>query len=77
LSGERQRQNNKPQGDRAMTDAELDAYMDATAALLELPIAPEWRAEVRANLAMTFRLGRLVAEFELPDEADPAPVFTA
>jgi hypothetical protein len=60
-----------------MTDAELDAFMDASAVALELTIAPEWRAAVRANLAVTFRMGALVAEFALPDEAEPAPVFTA
>jgi hypothetical protein len=60
-----------------MTDAELDAFMDASAVVLGVVIAPEWRAAVRANLAVTFRLGDVVAEFELPDEAEPAPVFTA
>jgi hypothetical protein len=60
-----------------MTDAELDAFMDASAIVLGVAIAPEWRAAVRANLAVTFRLGGVVAEFELPDEAEPAPVFTA
>jgi hypothetical protein len=60
-----------------MTDAELDAFMDATAVVLGLTIASEWRISVRANLAVTFRLGAVVGEFELPDEAEPAPVFTA
>jgi Protein of unknown function (DUF4089) len=60
-----------------MTDAELDAFMDATSIVLGLTIAPEWRDAVRANLAVTFRLGAVVREFELPDEAEPAPVFTA
>jgi hypothetical protein len=60
-----------------MTDAELDAYIDASAVALGLAIAPEWRAAVRANLAITFRLGAVVAEFELSDEAEPAPVFMA
>jgi len=26
---------------------------------------------------MTIRLGRMVGDFELPDEAEPAPVFMA
>jgi hypothetical protein len=60
-----------------LNDGDLDAYIDASAVVLGLTIAPEWRAAVRANLATTFRLGALVAEFELPDEAEPAPVFTA
>jgi Protein of unknown function (DUF4089) len=66
------------QGDAiAMTDAELDAFMDASAVVLGLTVEPEWRATVRANLAVTFRMGALVADFELSDEAEPAPVFTA
>ncbi len=60
-----------------MNDSDLDAFMDASAVVLGLAIAPEWRDGVRANLAVTFRLGELVGTFELPDEADPAPVFTA
>lgn len=64
-------------GERLMNDADLDAYIDASAVVLGLSIAPEWRAAVRANLAIAFRLGAVVAAFELPDEAEPAPVFTA
>jgi hypothetical protein len=60
-----------------MTGAELDAFMDASAVMLGLTIDPEWRAVVRDNLAVTFRMGTLVGSFELPDEAEPAPVFTA
>jgi hypothetical protein len=60
-----------------MTDAELDAYIDACAVVLGLTIAPEWRGAVRANLAVTFLLGGVVNAFALPDEAEPAPVFTA
>jgi hypothetical protein len=63
--------------ERPTTDAELDAYIDASSVVLGLTIAPEWRAAVRANLAVTFRLGAVVEEFELPDEAEPAPVFMA
>jgi hypothetical protein len=60
-----------------MTEADLDAFIDASAVVLGLTIRPEWRAAVRDNLAFTFRAGALVREFELPDEAEPAPVFTA
>jgi hypothetical protein len=62
---------------RDLTDAELDAFMDSSAAILGLTIEPEWRAAVRANLAVTFRLGGLLMERDLPDAAEPAPVFTA
>ena len=60
-----------------MTDAELDAYVDASAVALGLTIAPEWRAAARANLAVSLRMGDLVDTFELPDDAEPAPVFQA
>jgi hypothetical protein len=60
-----------------MTDADLEAYMDASASVLGLTIAPEWRAAVRVNLEVTFRMAALVEGFELPDEAEPAPVFAA
>ncbi|MCX7376149.1 MAG: DUF4089 domain-containing protein [Alphaproteobacteria bacterium] len=59
-----------------MTDAELEAYMDASAAVLGIAIAPEWRDAVRANLALSLRMATVVAAFPLEDEAEPAPVFT-
>ncbi len=59
-----------------MTEAELDAYMDASAAVLGIGIAPEWRDAVRANLALSLRMAAIVAAFPLEDEAEPAPVFT-
>ena len=60
-----------------MTEANLDSFMDASATVLGLVIQREWRDAVRANLAVTFRMGALVMEFPLPDEAEPAPVFSA
>lgn len=60
-----------------MTDPELDAYVDATARALGIPLQPEWRDAVKANLAVSFRMAALVAAFPLPDEAEPAPVFEA
>jgi 1-carboxybiuret hydrolase subunit AtzG-like protein len=55
----------------------IDTLIDASAAALGLPIEPEWRAGIKANLQVSLRLGALVADFELPDEAEPAPVFEA
>lgn len=60
-----------------MTDQELDAVIEAQAALLGLAIEPDWRAAVRANLQVTLRFGALLDDFPLPDEAEPAPVFAA
>jgi Protein of unknown function (DUF4089) len=55
----------------------LDNYIDAVAKALALPIEAAWRPSIRANLDVSLRLARLVDEFALPDETEPAPVFTA
>ena len=55
----------------------LDTYIDAAAAALNIPIQPEWKSEIRANLDVTFKLAALVAEKELPDDAEPAQIFKA
>ena len=60
-----------------MPKNDLDAYIDAAAQALGIPIQPQWRGEIRANLDVTFKLAALVAEKELPDDAEPAPVFKA
>jgi hypothetical protein len=44
---------------------------------LALPLKPEWLPVVTANLEVNLRMATLVAEFPLPDETEPAPVFTA
>ena len=55
----------------------LDKLIDASAASLDLPIDPAWKPAIKANLEVALRLAATVAEFELPDEAEPAPVFEA
>ena len=55
----------------------LDAYIDAAATALALPIEDAWKPAVRANLEVSLRLARLVDEFALPDETEPASVYTA
>jgi hypothetical protein len=55
----------------------LDAYIDSAAHALGIPIEQEWKPAVRANLEVTFKLAALVGEKELPDDAEPAPVFKA
>jgi hypothetical protein len=55
----------------------LDALIEASAVILALPIEPEWKPAIKANLAVTLQLANTVAEFQLPDEAEPAPVFEA
>jgi hypothetical protein len=60
-----------------MVDDSLDDYIDAASKLLKLPVRDAWKPAVRANLEVSMRLARLVDEFEFPDEAEPASVFTA
>jgi len=55
----------------------LDDFIAAAAAALELPLEPEWQPAVKANLAVTLKHANLVADFALPDEAEPAPIFKA
>ena len=64
-------------GPKAAPSDPLDDLVDAAARALDLTVAPQWRGAVKANLAVTFTLAELFADFPLPDEAEPAPVFTA
>jgi hypothetical protein len=55
----------------------LDDYIDAVAKALALPVEDAWRPAIKANLEVSLRLARLVDGFPLPDETEPAPVFSA
>jgi 1-carboxybiuret hydrolase subunit AtzG-like protein len=55
----------------------LNDYIDAAAHALGLAVAEAWKPAVRANLEVSLRLARLVDEFPLPDEIEPASVFKA
>ena len=60
-----------------MSDRTFDAeaYADAAAALVGLPLAPAHRPGVVLNLERIAQMAALVMEFALPEETDPAPVF--
>jgi hypothetical protein len=62
---------------QAETEADLDDFIAAAARVLGLPVEPVWQPAVRTHLQVTLRLAAMVAELELPDEAEPAPVFGA
>jgi hypothetical protein len=55
----------------------LDVLVDASARALALPLERSWRSGIKSNLAVTLRLAALFADFPLPDDAEPAPVFVA
>jgi hypothetical protein len=66
--------------ERMLTDKSadhLDDYIDAVSKALRLPVEDTWRPAVRANLEVSLRLAGLVDEFVLPDETEPASVYTA
>jgi len=58
------------------TDEDRAAALDAAIAMLGLVVAPEWRAEVLAHMKVTAEAARLVLDFALDDELEPAPVFS-
>ena len=62
-----------------MADHQFDAaaYVDAAAALIELPLDPAHRPGVILNLQRIAEMAALVMAFPLPDDVEPAPVFPA
>jgi hypothetical protein len=56
---------------------DLGRLIDAIAAALGIAIEPEWKPGIVANLATVLNAAAVLAEFELPDEAEPAPTFEA
>lgn len=61
----------------SMPSDPLDNYIDAVSKALGLPVEDAWKPAVKANLEVSLRLARLVDEFVLPDETEPASVFAA
>ena len=55
----------------------LDDYIDAVASVLGLPVEEAWKPVIRANLAVTLKMARMVDEFVLPDESEPASIYAA
>jgi hypothetical protein len=55
----------------------LNTYIDAAAHVLGLTVDDAWKPDVRANLEVSLKFARLVDEFPLPDEIEPACVFKA
>jgi hypothetical protein len=60
-----------------MASDTIDDYIASVAKALALPVEDAWKPAVRANLEVSLRLGKLVDEFPLPDETEPASVFVA
>jgi len=56
-------------------DDVLDDFVDAARRLLNLPIESSWLPGIRSNLATALMMADFVADFPLPDGADPAPRY--
>jgi hypothetical protein len=60
-----------------MAEGSIDDYIASVTKALALPLEDAWKPAVRANLEVSLRLAKLVDEFPLPDEIEPASVFVA
>lgn len=58
-------------------DDPTDDFIEGAAKALGIPLDDGWKPAIRANLGVTLRLARLVDEFALSDEAEPAPIYKA
>ena len=58
-----------------MNNEEIAEYVDRMAKLIDLPIPPEYRPGVVANMERIAEIAKLVTEFPLPEEIELAPVF--
>jgi len=59
----------------ANESANLAELVDQMAKFLDLPIDPDYRPGVIANLERTATIAQLVMEFPLPDSVEAAPIF--
>ena len=55
----------------------ITTLVAANAQALGLTLEPAWYRGISFNLGLILRLAGLVEEFQLPDDAEPAPVFRA
>ena len=53
----------------------IEKYVEYAAELIDLPINPEYRPGVIANLEQIAAIAKLVGEFPLTDEIEIAPIF--
>ena len=56
-------------------EAYIEAYIDAAAKAIGLPIAPEHRAGVITNFERTAQFAALLNDFDLPESLEPAAIF--
>jgi hypothetical protein len=54
-----------------------DEFVAEAAQMMGITLHPEWTPEVRAHLETMLRMAETVLAFDLPDAAEPAPMFRA
>ena len=59
----------------AYKPVDAEALIDAAAPMLQLRIAPEYRAGIKQNLKTASKMAALIEQIKLDDEAEPAPVY--
>jgi hypothetical protein len=55
----------------------LDDLIAGAAHALGLSLEPEWLPAIKTNLDVTLKHAATVAEFALPDDAEPASTYRA
>jgi 1-carboxybiuret hydrolase subunit AtzG-like len=55
---------------------DLEAFIASGLRLLGISVSPEWHAAIRLHLSISLGYVHNVIAFPLPDEAEPASVFT-
>jgi hypothetical protein len=70
----RRNRNSKPKSPRPDP---LDSFIAAAALALDLPTQKSWLPSIKANLRVTLQHAATVNAFDLPESAEPAPVFKA
>jgi hypothetical protein len=60
-----------------MSNDDIDVIIAAGCRVFGIPVRDEWREAIRLHLLISLDHARHVGEFELPEDANPAPIFTA
>lgn len=61
--------------ERERPEPDLGEYLDSALAIAGLPLEDVLRPRVLMHLETALKMGRLVSDFPLPDEAESAPVY--
>jgi hypothetical protein len=58
-----------------MTNDQIAEYVEQTAKLIDLPIAPDYRPSIVKNFVAISAIAQLITEFPLAEDIEAAPVF--